>query len=610
MTTYPLGKAASTWQDRGVFLKRHVVRKHGKAHVYYSLCESVRLSRNRVLQRRVLNLGELNTSQLERWQRSIAVIQQEGERRQCRLFTDRDGAAPADAPDVCEVVLSSLAVRRPRQFGACWLASRLWQELGLDSFFAEALQDRRGPVEWAKVIELLAVNRLCDPQSELGVHQRWFGTTAMDTILGTEEAVAAKDRLYRALDKALEHKEALERHLGQRWRDLFGAKCDLLLYDLTSTYFEGQAAEASKAAFGYSRDHRPDCRQLILALVVTAEGFPLSYEVFEGNRADVTTLEEILNSVERKHGSLGRVWVFDRGIVSEENLALLRRRGAFYLVATPKRKLASFEQELLKTEDWAEVSGRPDIEVKLVEREGELYVLTRSRERAERERTIRLRALHGLRKDLRQLSKSVRTGRLRKRDLILLRLGRLEERWPNAWPYLKKVELSDAELIWRWDRKKLRSAWLQQGAYLLRTNLTQGQPQTLWRYYLQLTEVESIFRTFKSELNLRPIWHRLLPRIEAHILVAFLGYCLWVCLKQKLKAAAGSLTPAQVLHCLKQILMVEVWFDLRQGGKICLPRITQPEAEQRLILHHLGWSLPEQPPPKIYRDHDQFVWTT
>jgi transposase len=592
-----------------VYLKRHVRRKDGKAHVYYSLCESVRVSGNRVIQRRVLNLGELNTNQLERWQRSIEVIQHEGERRQYRLFTDREGAAPPDAPDVCEVILSSLSVRHPRQFGACWLGSRLWQELGLDTFFAEALHERRGPVEWSKVIELLAVNRLCDPQSELGVHQRWFGTTAMGTILGTDDAVAAKDRLYRALDKALEHKEALETHLAKRWRDLFGAKCDLLLYDLTSTYFEGQAGDVPKAAFGYSRDHRPDCRQLILALVVTAEGFPLSYEVFEGNRADVSTLEEILDSVERKHGSLGRVWVFDRGIVSEENLALLRRRGAAYLVATPRRKLAAFEQDLLK-EDWTEVTGRPDIEVKLVERDGEVYVLSRSRERVERERSIRLRALHGLRDDLTKLSKNVRTGRLRKRDLILLRLGRLEERWPNAWPYLKKVELTDAELTWRWDRKKLRSAWLQQGAYLLRTTLTKEAPELLWRQYLQLTEVENVFRTLKSALNLRPIWHRIQSRVEAHIMVAFLGYCLWVCLKQKLKAAAGSLTPAQVIHQLKQILLVEVWFDLRQGGRICLPRITQPEDSQRLILHRLGWSLPEQPPPKIYRDQDRFVWTT
>jgi transposase len=431
----------------------------------------------------------------------------------------------------------------------------------------------------------------------------------MDVVLGTEDAVAAKDRLYRALDKAIEHKEALEQHLARRWQDLFGAKCDLLLYDLTSTYFEGQAGEVPIAHHGYSRDHRPDALQIILALVVTEEGFPLSYEVFEGNRADITTLEEILDSVERKHGALGRVWVFDRGIVSEENLALLRQRGAFYLVATPRRMLGPFQKELIK-EDWSQVEGHPQIQLKLVERDKELYVLTRSLERAEKERAIRLRALRGLRKDLAKLGKTVRSGRVRRRDLIYKRLGRLEERWPTGWPYLKEVQLTDAELRWSWDRKKLRSAWLHQGAYLLRTNLTDHDPEKLWRQYIQLTEVEAVFRTLKSQLNLRPIFHRIQRRVEAHILIAFLGYCLWICLKQKLRAAAGSLTPAQVIHSLKGIILVEVWFDLRKGGRICLPRITQPEAEQQLILHHLGWSLPEQPPPKIYRDQNQFVWTT
>jgi len=577
--------------------------------VYYSLCESIRLSRGRTTQRRVLNLGELNTNQIERWQRSIEVIEQPGQSRQYRLFTDREGAAPAEASDVCEVILSSLSVRRPRQFGACWLASRLWQELKLDEFFATALHDRRGTIEWAKVIELLAVNRLCEPESELGVHQRWYGTTAMDVVLGTEDPVAAKDRLYRALDKAIEHKEPLEQHLARRWQDLFGAKCELLLYDLTSTYFEGQLGEVPLARHGYSRDHRPDALQLILALVVTEEGFPLSYEVFEGNRADVTTLEEILDSVQRKHGALGRVWVFDRGIVSEENLALLRQRGLFYLVATPRRMLGSFQKQLIK-EDWSQVEGHPQIQLKLISRDQELYVLTRSLERAEKERAIRLRALHGLRKDLAKLSKTVRSGRLRRRELIYKRLGRLEERWPTAWPYLKEVELSESNLVWKWDRKKLRSAWLHQGAYLLRTNLIDRNPQMLWRQYIQLTELEAVFRTLKSELNLRPIFHRIQRRIEAHILIAFLGYCLWICLKQKLRAAAGSLTPAQVIQSLKQIILVEVWFDLRKGGRICLPRITQPEAQQQLILHHLGWSLPAQPPPKIYRDQNQFVWTT
>ena len=527
------------------------------------------------MQRRALNLGELNTTQTEQWQRSIEVIEAEGQSRQRRLFTDREGRAPADAADACEVILSSLSVRRPREFGACWLGSRLWQELGLDVFFSVVLHDRRGSVEWAKVIELLAVNRLVAPESELGVHQRWYATTAMDVVLGTDDAVAAKDRLYRA-----------------------------------STYFEGQAEEIPAARRGYSRDSRPDALQLILAMVVTEEGLPLSYEVFEGNRADVTTLEEILDSVERKHGKLDRIWVFDRGIVSEENLNLLRSRGASYLVATPKRLLTQFQKDLL-AEDWTQVANHPQIQVKRIERDGELYVLTRSLARAEKERAMRQRVLKGLRKDLAKLSQAVRSGRVRRKELIYTRLGRLAERWPSAWSYLKDVTLkTDTELVWRWDRKKLRNAWFREGAYLLRTNLQEHDPEKLWGQYMQLTEVEAVFRTLKSELNLRPIFHRIQSRVEAHILIAFLGYCLWVCLKQKLRSLGGSLTPAQVLHTLKQILMVEVWFDLRRGGQICLPRITQPEAPAQLILHRLGWSLPEQPPPRIYRDQSRFVGTT
>ena len=462
-------------------LKRHVVRKDGKEHVYYSLSETIRINKNRTVQRRVLNLGELSTTQTERWQRSIEVIEAEGQSRQRRLFTDREGRAPADAADACEVILSSLSIRRPLEFGACWLGSRLWQELGLGEFFSTVLHDRRGSVEWAKVIEVLAVNRLVTPESELGVHQRWYATTAMDVVLGTDDAVAAKDRLYRALDKALEHKEALERHLAQRWRDLFGAKCDLLLYDLTSTYFEGQAGEIPAARRGYSRDSRPDALQLILAMVVTEEGCCFPYEVFEGNRADVTTLEEILDLVERKHGKLGRVWVFDRGIVSEENLSLLRSRGASYLVATPKRLLTQFQKDLI-AEDWTQVANHPQIQVKRIEHEGELYVLTRSLAGAEKERAMRQRVLKGLRKELAKLSQAVRSGRVRRKELIYTRLGRLAERWPSAWSYLKDVTLkTDTELVWRWDRKKLRNAWFREGAYLLRTNLQEQDPEKLWR---------------------------------------------------------------------------------------------------------------------------------
>lgn len=588
-----------------MFLKRHQVRKDGKQHVYYSLSESIRVGRDRVVQRRLLNLGELNTNQMERWQRTIEVIEENGAAQQMRLFTDREGQAPAEADRYnAEVLLSTLQVRRPRSFGAPWVGCRMWQELQLDAFWSERLGDHRGPVEWAKVLELLAVNRLCAPGSELSVHERWFGQTAMDVLLGCDARVAGKDRLYRALDKAVEHKDALLAHLQGRWQNLFAADCQILLYDLTSTYFEGAAEEVPKAKRGYSRDHRPDCVQVLVALVVSSEGFPLCYEVFEGNRNDVTTLEEVLEKIETKYGCRGRMWVFDRGIVSEENLEQLRARGAAYLVGTPKRLLQEFEQSLL-TGEWQEVSGREGVKVQLLERGGETYVLARSAARASKESSMRRRQLVAFHRDLRALSASVSAGRLKNADQIHLRLGRLHERYASMRPYLAECRLERQgrgrlRLIWRWHKERLRHARLRDGAYLLRTNLDPMEPECLWQQYIQLTEVESAFRCLKSELSLRPIWHRIERRVEAHILVAFLGYCLWVCLKHRLKAIAGSLTPARLLDAFQSIQLVEVWFQLRDGRQLCLPRITQPEKHQALLLAQLGWELPEQPPPRIY----------
>jgi Transposase DDE domain len=517
-----------------MYLKRHVRRKDGKSHVYYSLRESVRIGGDRVVQRRLLNLGELNTTQIDRWQRSIEVIEEDGRACQRRLFSDREAQAPQQEEDVCEVVLSSLSVRRPRALGDCWLGCRLGEELGLDKFWSEALGDRRGAVEWSKVIELLAVNGLCAPGSELSIHERWFSRTAMDFLLGCDEAVAGKDRLYRALDKALEHRDALMGHLQERWSDLFGAACQILLYDLTSTYFEGEAESVESAARGYSRDHRPDTLQVLLALVVTAEGFPVAYEVFDGDTADVTTLEGIVSKIEHKYGMQGRVWVFDRGVLSEDNLEELRQRGAYYLVGTPRRKLADFERELLEG-DWQEVAGKPGLRVQLLLEGGETFVLAPSLQRAKKESAM-------LRSQLTRLHRSLRA----------------------------------------------------------RTNLDPMDPDALWHQYVQLTEVEAAFRALKSELAIRPIWHRIQRRVEAHILVAFLGYCFWVCLKQKLKMVAESITPARTLESLRSILMVEVWFRLRDGRHLCLPRITEPERQQALLLHHLAWNLPEQPPPRVY----------
>jgi transposase len=589
-----------------MFLKRHTKRKDGKLHVYYSLSESVRVGRHRTLQKRLLNLGELNTTQIDRWQRSIEVLEENGESCQMRLFTDRDGGAPQEVDRYnAEVLLSSMELRRPRSFGAPWMGCRLWQELKLDEFWSEKLKDHRGPVEWAKVLELLAVNRLCAPGSELSIHERWFGRTAMDFLLGCDESVAGKDRLYRALDKAVLHKDALLEHLQQRWQDLFAADCQILLYDLTSTYFEGEAEQVDKARRGYSRDHRPDCLQVLVALVVSSEGFPLCYEVFEGNRNDVTTLKEVLDTIERKYGYKGRVWVFDRGVVSEENLENLRQRGAAYLVGTPKHRLKDFEQELLHG-DWQEVSGRPEVKVQLLEHAGETYVLARSAARASKESAMRRRQLVGLHRKLQAMARTLARGQLQNRDKMMMRLGRLEERYASVWPYLHKCEVDAGgdgkpRLVWVWSKERLRHLRIRDGAYLLRTNLDPMDPECLWQQYIQLTDVESAFRCLKSELAIRPIWHHSDRRVEAHIMVAFLGYCLWVCLKQRLKTLAESLTPTRVIESFESIQMVEVWFRLRDGRRLCLPRITQPEKDQALILHQLDWQLPQQPPPRIYQ---------
>jgi len=588
-----------------MFLKTHRVRKDGKLHIYYSLCESLRVSRSRVTQRRVLHLGELNTTQLDRWQRSIETIHEDGQRHQMRLFTDREGQAPA-AEDVAEVILSSLVVRRPRRFGECWVGCKLWEELGLREFWQTALADERGQVPWAKVVELLVVNRLCAPRSELSIHEKWFGQTAMDLLLDSDASVAEKDRLYHCLDRMLAHKEALEQHLAAKWRDLFGAEFDVLLYDLTSTYFEGEAVEVEKARRGYSRDHRPDCLQLLLAVVVTPEGFPLSYEVLSGNVRDEGTLDGVLEAIERKHGVARRIWVFDRGVVSEANLQKLRERGARYVVGTPRSQLKQYEQQLLGG-DWQAISS--EVRVQLLSEGPETFVLARSADRAKKEEAMRARQVRGLMRDLVCLRRSIRRGTIKQPEKILMRMGRLQERWPRAWPYLQ-VHWQEGQPCWDWDRPALRLASMRDGAYLLRTNLDERTPEALWKMYVQLTEVETVFRALKSDLAIRPIWHWVGSRVEAHVMVAFLGYCLWVCLKHKLKAVAPSLTPWQLLDQFGRIIQVEVWFKLRAGGAICLPRITQPEAAQALLLHQLAWQLPEQPPPKIYKDQVPDVWTT
>ena len=583
-----------------MFLKRRTRSKDGKTHVYYSVCESLRVSRTAVVQRQILHLGELNTTQLDSWQHSIDVLHEDGQRRQLRLFTDRDQPAPDD-PDVVEVKLWSFAVKSPRRFGDCWAAYQLWCDLGLDAFWRDALAEEAGEVPWDKVLAVLAVNRLLAPRSELFVHEKWFPQSAMDVLLDTDARVADKDRLYRCLDRLLDHKPTLEQHLAQKWKDLFGATFDLLLYDLTSTYFEGEVEAVPKARRGYSRDHRPDCKQLVLALIVTPEGFPLTYEIFPGNRLDRTTLEPVLDTIEKKFGHARRLWVFDRGIVSEENLELLRQRGAQYLVGTPKSQLKAYEQKLVAG-DWQKVSAQ--VQVQLVAEADEVYVLCRSAGRVQKERAMRRRWLRRLISDLRGLRRRVKEGQLKQRELIQRGIGRLQERHPQAWRWLQwELKASDAGLAfdWDWDREKFKKSVAAEGAYLLRAHWPDCRdPATLWQTYMQLSEAESAFRTLKSEVKVRPIWHWTADRVDAHVLVAFLGYCLWVGLKKKAERAAPSLTPWQILDQLGRILLVEVWFELKDGRRLCLPRITQPEPAQALLLHQLNWTLPAQPPPRVY----------
>jgi len=395
----------------------------------------------------------------------------------------------------------------------------------LDRFFAQAVDDEAADVPWSRVAALLAINRLCAPGSELGIEQRWYPATALDDLLGIAEGKINDTRLYRCLDRILPHKTKLERHLKERYGALFGAEFDVLLYDLTSTYVEGAAENNPMMRRGYSRDHRPDCEQMVIALIVNSEGFPFSYETFNGNRADVSTMETMLRMVERKYGQARRVWVMDRGIVSEENLAAIRKRGGQYLVGTPRSQMKQFEAELSK-DDWTQV--RPEVEVKKVAipQGAETYILCRTAGRKEKEQAIRNRFSSSMEKALHGLEKAIARGWLKDRNKMERRLGRIQARHPSVND-LYEVSLRDTadgvRLFWqmRADRKNWRES--REGAYLLRTNLQADTAEELWSKYTQLTEAEASFRALKSELSIRPLYHQLEPRVKAHVLVAFLA---------------------------------------------------------------------------------------
>jgi len=588
-----------------MYLREHRRKKNGKPHRYWSVVEARRLASGKTAQRQVLYLGEINDSQQAAWRRTLEVFdEQRREYRQLSLFP-ADRPIPADALDAISVDLTRMKLRRPRRFGDCWLALELWRELGLDEFWQNKLGEDRGAVSWSKVLTVLAVNRLCEPGSEFRIHRRWFLQSAMDELLGVDFAAAEKDRLYRCLDRILEHKEELCQFLVGRWRTLFDASFDVLLYDLTSTYFEGECELNPKARHGYSRDGRPDCRQVVIALVVTADGFPLDYQVLAGNTSDRTTLKGMLDRIESMYGRARRVWLMDRGVPTEADLARMRADGIGYLVGTPKTMLDKMESRWLD-QPWEQVHEQ--MQVKLAGQDGELYVLAESGARRAKENAMRRRKLKKLVHGLNRLKRR-RIGR----DGLLEKLAVLRKEAGRAAKFvtIRKPEpgqpVNRKTFACHFERAAYRRAVQRDGQYILRASIpwadwpqeSDRQAGTLWQWYMQLVHVEEAFRTLKSDLDLRPIHHQLEQRVEAHILVAFLGYCLSVTLRAKLRRSAPGLTARETLASLGAIQMVEVELPTSDGRVLILPRYTEPEAEQEMLLAKLGLRLPVQPPPRI-----------
>ena len=584
-----------------MFLKCNRRFKDGKEHRYWSIVESRRCAGGQVVQRPVLYLGEINDSQRESWCRTIEAFDPQQDRTLPLALFPADRPVPEHAAGFgVQVQLDQMELHRPRQWGACWLACELYEQLGLDRFWAGRLPDSREGTCWRHILQTLVCYRLIDPGSEWRLHRQWFEQSAMGDLLGQDFSLVEKNTLYRTLDRLLEHKPALFSHLQERWRDLFGAKFDVLLYDLTSTYFESVPPEDEndKRRFGYSRDKRPDCVQVVIALIVTPEGFPLAYEVMPGNTADKTTLKDFLQKIESQYGKAQRIWVMDRGIPTEAVLAQMRQSDppVCYLVGTPKGRLSQLEAQLLEL-PWQNV--RPGVEVKLLPQSGELYVLAQSRDRVHKERAMRRRQLRTLCKRLRKLRKM----RLNFRQL-LLKLGEACGRYRPAWRLLD-LQLPPpghkgaATFSFRLNRDKLRQARRREGRYLLRTNLCGRDPAELWQFYIRLTEIEAAFKNLKDDLALRPIYHQLEHRVEAHIFVAFIAYSLHITLRARLRPLAGGLTPRAVLDKLALLQMLDVHFPTTDGRLLILSRYTQPEADQKILLEQLKLTLPPQPPPRI-----------
>jgi transposase len=579
-----------------MFLRSTTRKKNGKQHRYWSIVENKRCAGDKVVQRPVLYLGEINDQQEAAWQKTIDIFEHgQALPRTVALF-------PAERPlqtneeNVIRIKLSEMELRRPRQWGACWLFCQIYAELGLDHFWKERLPASRKGTRWDLVFQTLCAYRLIDPGSEWRLHRQWFEQSALGDLLGEDFSLAEIHKLYDCHDFILAHKTALFDHLTQRWKDMFNAKFEVLLYDLTSTYFESDPPfpEGDKRAHGYSRDKRPDCVQVVIALIVTPEGFPLAYGVMRGNTSDKTTLKSFLEKIEKQYGKAQRIWVMDRGIPTEETLAEMRASDppVLYLVGTPKGRLTKLQKKLTEL-PWEQ--AREGVDVKLLEESGELYVLARSADRVHKERAMRRRQLKGLWKRLKEIGDMQID-----RDDLLLKLGGAQKEFPSAWR-LTEIQLPSADQPFsfklRWD--KLRQAWRREGRYLLRTNMPKEAPAKLWEYYLQLVQIESVFKQLKGDLAIRPIFHQDLDRIEAHIFISFLAYCVQATLSRRLKDLAPGLTARAVIEKMAALQMIDVHLPTTDQRTVILTRYTQPQIDQKLLLEKLKLTLPDQPPPRI-----------
>jgi len=579
-----------------MFLRCTNRKKDGKEHRYWNVVENRRVSGGRVVQRQVLYLGEINDSQREAWRRTIEVLEDGRSSARTMALFPEDRPVEIDDDEVVQIRLKDVELRRPRQWGACWLACTLYEQLGLDAFWAKRLPPSRKGTHWDLIAQALSCYRLLDPGSEWRLHRHWYETSAMADLLGAGFELVEIHKLYACLDRLLEHKRALFDHLTRRWQDLFNAKFDVLLYDLTSTYFESDPpfAEDDKRKHGYSRDKRSDCVQVVIALVVTPEGFPLAYEVMAGNTADNTTLRGFLQKIEEQYGKAERIWVRDRGIPTEAVLEEMRESDppVAYLVGTPKGRLSRYEKALTNL-PWHKV--RDGVEVKLLREDHEVYVLAQSQDRIHKERSMRQRQLKRLWKRLHQLKEMELT-----RDQLLLKLGAARSQSPSAWRLVEiTVPEGDARFWFSLRKDRLRKVRRREGRYLLRTNLVGRDPAEMWEFYTQLTHVEEAFKDLKEDLALRPIHHQKEARIEAHIFVAFMAYALQVTLRRRLKDLAPGLTTRSVLEKFKTVHMIDVHLPTTDGRTVIMSRYTQPEPDLQILLKRLRLSFPKQPSPRM-----------